>query len=433
MITFHCLFLFQITTLTISMSFRLEIDLQLRSRSLQQMYNPSQPNVYRAVRMQQERSRRRDKRARDAAAAEAEDNELRLKQQQQMSASLAATMMFGSEGSLLGGSNSMWDHDGDHDDVGNNNAVGFFQSALPPRPPPPSQLLVGGSQFDAETLVKERVALSAALGVTTAKAMLQDEEEVRHKERVQQGNDMSSRVGKLLGKLNALPSSATAGSPAALSFSDPQNLSGNGAQLPAATDSSASSKVGHLVFVPSTLGAGGHMMQRVSSTELSKKEKKIGGKPSSTLFVTLASRSDDHHSPQEVSSTVEIDQLLGPWVCRALQLEAASCGVIRSSRRWSSLDNASTEAGTGVGGNGASLESSRAVSSMPPRMFLRFDSVASSFKAAEKLDGRAFEEFCTANGLAMPAASSTQKAFQLRVAFYPTAQYDANTFDAVVA
>jgi hypothetical protein len=338
-----------------------------------------------------------------------------------MSASLAATMMFGSEGSLLGGGSSMWDHDGDHDDVGNTNAVGFFQSAPPPSL---SQLLVGGSQFDAETLVKERVALSAALGVTTAKAMLQDEEEVRHKERVQQGKDMSSRVGKLLGKLNSLPSSATATSPAALSLSDPQTLSGNSAQPPAATDSSTSSKVGHLVFVPSTLGAGGHMMQRVSSTELSKKEKKIGGKPSSTLFVTLASRSDDHHLPQEVPSTVEIDQLLGPWVCRALQLEAASCGVVRSSRRWSSLDNSSTEAGSGVGGDSAPV---------PPRMFLRFDSVASSFKAAEKLDGRAFEEFCTANGLAMPAASSTQKVFQLRVAFYPTAQYDANTFDAVVA
>ena len=78
-----------------------------------------------------------------------------------------------------------------------------------------------------EEAYKERVRMSAVMGIQSAQELQREEDDLRHKEHVQQGKDVKSKVERLLGKI------------------------GEGSIGPV---------LGGLEFVPSGMTAGGHVL-----------------------------------------------------------------------------------------------------------------------------------------------------------------------------
>lgn len=228
--------------------------------------------------------------------------------------------------------------------------------------------------LDASSLVKERLERSAALGVKLAQETLQEEQEAKHKEHVQSGSDRKSKIGKLLGKL---------------------------------AEGTATQQTAHLVFAPSAMAAGGHVV--TSSGALPQEKKRtINGKPSSTVVVTLCS-GPEKQVEGDTDWVNASDALLGPWSCQAVQQECAKCGVVRSVRR-------------------IVLDDRVDFSDAPVRFFVRFDSVASAFKMAERWDDKRLAELCQLYLLDMPPGNPFADACRLRVSFYPTIAFDNSNF-----
>jgi hypothetical protein len=176
-------------------------------------------------------------------------------------------------------------------------------------------------EMSPEEIVRQRIAKSAAMGIRSAQEMERDEEELRQKTFKQQQLDSKSRIGRLVGQLS---------------------------------QGSNSVSKSQLVFAPSALAAGGHVI-----VESDKKSDKLPlrGKPSSTLLF----RSAIAH--EKLTDDIAFD----------IQMECGRHGVVRSAK----------------------VVDSSALSTDPPpqpsesvRVFIRMDTVASAFKAAEALNGQ---------------------------------------------
>ena len=175
-----------------------------------------------------------------------------------------------------------------------------------------------------EEAYKERVRMSAVMGIQSAQELQREEDDLRHKEHVQQGKDVKSKVERLLGKI------------------------GEGSIGPV---------LGGLEFVPSGMTAGGHVLM---ATEKKATKPALNGKTSSTILLrNLVSKG-------AVDAQLQLD----------LQTECSRFGVIRGLvihqlAPTHPLSSSNTEA---------------------VRVFVRYDSVASAFKAAENLNGRLFDD-----------------------------------------
>jgi hypothetical protein len=192
------------------------------------------------------------------------------------------------------------------------------------------QLLTPMPLLTPEAAHRERVRISAAMGVASALQLQRDDDDLLHKQHVQQGLDVKSRVGRMLG----LP----------------------GGTAEAAASDSIGGGVANLEFVPSGMSAGGHVL---AATERKPVKPVLKGKPSSTVLLrNIATRG-------AVDSQLQADLLS----------ECSRYGVVRGLVVYAMPD-----------GHPLSLNEVEGL-----RVFVRYDTVAAAFKAAESLNGRSFD------------------------------------------
>jgi hypothetical protein len=203
---------------------------------------------------------------------------------------------------------------------------------------------------------QERLRLSSAMGIVAAQQLLRDDDDARHKEHQQQGRSVKGRVGRMLGFASDVVASP---GPSGKSGSDDTgliSLSGGGDLAPGASSSSSSSIFGSLEFVPSSMHAGGHVLV---ATEKRPAKQAIRGKPSSALLLrNLASRG-------AVDAQLQADLLS----------ECSRYGVVRGLVVYELPDSHPLSSNDKEG----------------LRVFVRYDTVAAAFKAAEMLNGRSFD------------------------------------------
>lgn len=242
----------------------------------------------------------------------------------------------------------------------------------------------------AEDLVRERVRMSAAMGIAAAVQQEREADDARHKSHVQQGKDAKSRIRGLLmmggGGGGGVPAPLVpeAASPMPYPLSHGGDSSWNAGSSSSGGVGIALSPIAHLEFVPSSMPAGGYQLVATSAAAAQAAAKPaLTGKPSSTIVLrNLVSRG--HVDPQ-----LQAD----------LQGECARFGVVRGLVMHELAAS-----------HPLSLADAEAV-----RVFVRYDSVAAAFKAGEALNGRLFD------------------GRRVAAAFYPTLLFDGGKFEEALA
>lgn len=157
---------------------------------------------------------------------------------------------------------------------------------------------------------------------------------------------------------------------------------------------------GALAFVPSKMAAGGHVMTETANTTTRKDP--VKGKPSSTIFFSLLCPDGSKHQ-----------QLLSVPLCAALQRECGKCGAVRGTSRQVVVRDGVEEV----------------------RFFVRYDSVAFAFKAAERWHDVEVDTFMKEMSDSAGDAVHDRTlpiGGKVKVSFYPTTSYDGGHFDVVV-
>lgn len=198
-----------------------------------------------------------------------------------------------------------------------------------------------------EDIKRHRLAMSASLGNAAAIEMQRDEHEASVKERKALGLDSGSKGSRFLAKLGV---------------KEGQSVSGDGEGL-----------ANHLVNMKTGMAAGGSVLVPMAAAPA---KPAVKGRPSATLLIRNAAA--------EASEELRMD----------VQSECANYGTVRATKVHQ-LDPAT-----------GSWAPSELV-----RVFVRFDNVASAFKAAENLSGRSYQ------------------GRQITVSFFPTALFENNSLD----
>ena len=238
-------------------------------------------------------------------------------------------------------------------------------------------LLATASQsFSPDEMHRQRVEVSASLGIKAAKEYLDDDADLQNKIKKHEGTDKASKMSRLLGRMEG-----------------------------SAVDGSVRTVEG-LKFTTAGLAAGGHKITATDSSTSQPKAAPFRGKPSSTLLLTGWCSPEGALSSSEWS---DIDQFTTPLshslklFARHVQQSSGTYGVVRNGRlgcadgQW--------------------------------RLLLRFDSVSSAFRAAEALNGKSTAELWERiRGNSTSSAPFQYDEGRSQVAFYNTSKYDTGQF-----
>lgn len=258
--------------------------------------------------------------------------------------------------------------------------------------PPVMMMMMASSPEEIHRL---RVEASASLGIKAAKEALDEDADLQNKLKKHEGTDRASKMARLLSNHGERSADATA-----------RTLEG-------------------LKFTAAGLAAGGH---KITASEGSgPKAAPFRGKPSSTLLLSgwcAVSPMPDGGLCSSSSQWMEGDQCLAVLseaqsakaFARLLQQSCGAYGVVRGGRLGCIPPAAGQEQ----------------VTTTFWRLFLRFDSVSSAFRAAEALNGKSIGELWerVGAGASRPVALDPEAVMQ--AAFYSTAKYDGGSYTEVV-
>lgn len=306
--------------------------------------------------------------------------------------------------------------------------------------------------LSAEELHLRRIKESAALGIQAAVDMEKEVLESEHKRMRLEGADARSRISSRLDKLKALAAKSKKLSSSGNSGGDSggagrgESADGlvsspvtavNSATSPAAPSSLSASSAAPLIFQRSSLAAGGYVMTTAATPTAAPTalvpnafastaaKSAVQGKPSSTLLLRYC-----RDSPAVAWSPEEIRQAATATVATTTASSSGSeaaaaadvlCAPIlqyvqQLCRRFGSVRAVKARVHTADAVSSVlhiSVTDTAAVLREQLRLWVRYDSVAEAFKAAESLS----KEPSTAAGPLF------------NVAFYPTSFFDADTLD----
>lgn len=264
--------------------------------------------------------------------------------------------------------------------------------------PPVMMMMMMMMASSPEEIHRLRVEASASLGIKAAKEALDEDADLQNKLKKHEGTDRASKMARLLSNHGERSADATA-----------RTLEG-------------------LKFTAAGLAAGGH---KITASEGSgPKAAPFRGKPSSTLLLSgwcavspMPGEGGLCSSSSSSSQWMEVDQCLAVLseaqsakaFARLLQQSCGAYGVVRGGRLGCIPPAACQEQVTTFW-----------------RLFLRFDSVSSAFRAAEALNGKSIGELWerVGGGASRPAALDPEAVMQ--AAFYSTAKYDGGSYTEVV-
>ncbi|KAG8342725.1 hypothetical protein ERJ75_001005200 [Trypanosoma vivax] len=342
------------------------------------MYNPARPNNYKAFKVLQWKRTREAELANDIARTLAESAAMN-------------TPLFGTSATVPPAASS-----GSYEAGPASVPLNCVHETLP-------------LQLSAEELHQRRVRQSAALGITTAVRLERDELETEHKVKAASGLDRKGRIGSKLGKL--MEAAASKGG-----SSDGGSGHGSGdssGDLP--LDAPPSSFLGSgasLVFEKSHLASGGFMVKESVSSQENRKTQ--NGKPSSTILIRFIR---DGPSPAlfEMETSTPISGLGASCMSflEVIQDQCGRFGVVRSVRHalLSEADQLVVRERLVQAGLSSETEIEARLTRELVRIFVRFDTVASAFKALEALQ--------------------QQQRGSWSVCFFPTLLFDAGKLGVV--